>query len=425
MRTWRRLGGVIVVIAGCGDAAEEETQPSPSGALPCEVVTVLEACTGCHADPPLYGAPMPLLDVEDFRAAGLDGTALEELVRARVTSTTSPMPPQPAEPLDDAELAVLTAWLDAGMPARDEGDVCTPTGEGGAPVTLSCEPDIVVARAAPYTMPTGVLDETKCFGMTLENTGPKRHVVGLGPRVDNPEIVHHFLLFRTPEAESAEPFDCALFPPSWELLYAWAPGAPPYELPDAAGFPLEAGETANLVLQMHYNDYADADDLTDDTRVELCTTEELRPFDAGVMSFGGAGFTLPPNTTSELTCDFEVPAAAEPIMPVTIFQAWPHMHALGRAMKTTVTTTSGATKTIVDTSFSFDSQLLYPTDVDIDVGDSVRTVCTWENSTSEAVPYGEETKQEMCFNIVGYYPAITVPQWTGGIPVAAAECELD
>jgi hypothetical protein len=79
---------------------------------------------------------------------------------------------------------------------------------------------------------------------------------------------------------------------------------------------LEGGETAHLVIQMHYNNYANADDLTDDTRVELCTTSELRQHDAGVMSFGGTSFVLPPNATSELTCDFDVPTQAEPVMPV-------------------------------------------------------------------------------------------------------------
>lgn len=76
------------------------------------------------------------------------------------------------------------------------------------------------------------------------------------------------LLWGLTSAACGEPFDCALFPPKWELLYAWAPGAPAYELPEQAGFPLEGGETANLVIQMHYNNYANAEDLTDDTRVD-------------------------------------------------------------------------------------------------------------------------------------------------------------
>ena len=422
-RAWLLLWGLTS--AACGDSGTSGDSNDPAKALPCDVQAVMAKCTSCHADPPLYGAPMPLTNVDDFSGSGLDGTALSELVLARVSATTSPMPPAPNEALTSAEIDVLSAWFDAGMPARAEGDSCEPLNEGGAPATLSCEPDVVLAKKAPYTMPAGVEDETKCFGLQVENTGAKRHIVGLGPAVDNAAIVHHFLVFRTPSPESEEPFDCALFPPKWELLYAWAPGAPAYELPEQAGFPLEGGETANLVIQMHYNNYANAEDLTDDTRVDMCTTSELRQFDAGVMSFGGANFELPPNTKSELTCDFSVPTQAEPVMPVHIFQSWPHMHSLGRAMQTTVTSPNGDERTIVDTNFSFESQLLYPTDIDIDVGDTVRTICTWENSTNEMVPYGEETNNEMCFNIVGYYPAITSPQWSGGLPAAAADCTLE
>jgi hypothetical protein len=422
-RGWLLLVGLTA--AACGDSSSSGDSNDPAKALPCDVQEVMAKCTSCHADPPIYGAPMPLTNVDDFSGTGKDGTALTELVLARVRATTSPMPPAPAEALTDAEVNVLSAWFDAGMPARAEGESCEPTNEGGAPATLNCTPDVVLSKKAPYTMPAGVEDETKCFGMQVENNGPKRHIVGLGPAIDNATIVHHFLVFRTPNAESEEPFDCALFPPKWELLYAWAPGAPAYELPEQAGFPLESGETANLVIQMHYNNYADAEDLTDDTRVDMCTTDELRQFDAGVMSFGGADFVLPPNTKSELTCDFSVPTQAEPVMPVHIFQSWPHMHSLGRAMQTTVTSPSGDERTIVDTNFSFESQLLYPTDIDIDVGDRVRTICSWENSTNEMVPYGEETNHEMCFNIVGYYPAITSPQWSGGLPVGAADCTLE
>jgi hypothetical protein len=190
----------------------------PAQALPCDVQAVMAKCTSCHADPPLYGAPMPLVDVDDFRGTGLDGTALSELVLARVRATTSPMPPAPNEALTDAEIDVLSAWFDVGMPAQPEGDACEPVNEGGAPAALGCEPDVVLAKKAPYTMPASVEDETKCFGLEVENPGAKRHIVGLGPAVDNAAIVHHFLVFRTPGPESEEPFDCALFPPTWELL---------------------------------------------------------------------------------------------------------------------------------------------------------------------------------------------------------------
>ncbi len=414
----------LTLLVACGDSLADN-ESDPQQLLPCDVAAVIERCASCHTDPPQFGAPMPLQRVDDFRAVGRDGESMQELVLQRVSDPVSPMPPAPAAHLTEAEITTLAAWFDAAMPARAAGATCEPTGAGGAPPMLSCDPDIVITKKQPYTVSSATVDETKCFGIELANAGPKRHIVALGPAVDNTSVVHHFLLFRAPTAQSEAPFDCALFPPEWDLLYAWAPGAPAHELPVEAGFPLEAGETSHLVLQMHYNNYAGGDDLVDDTAVELCTTADLRKHDAGVMSFGGVDFSLPPSASTTLTCDFSVPEAASPVMPVHIFQSWPHMHQFGRSMTTTLFKASGEEQTLVDAAFSFSSQLLYPTSVDLDVGDRMQTICRWDNTTPNTVSYGEASADEMCFNIVAYYPAITAPTFPGGLPAGLADCTTE
>jgi mono/diheme cytochrome c family protein len=440
-----RLASLVlacVLFAACGDDAAE---PGPgesttasssstssggpeSGDLPCDVRTVIaDNCAQCHSDPPRFGAPMPLVDAADFDAEGRDGRPYHESVPERVRDAVAPMPPAPAERLDDGELAVLDAWLAAGRPAATTDD-CD-AGEGGGypePEGLDCEVDTIIARAEPYAMPASVEDETKCFGIELTNDGPRKHIIGMGPSVDEERILHHFLLFRAPTAQSAEAFDCSLFPPDWTLLYAWAPGAPAQNLPEEAGFPLEEGETAHLVLQMHYNNYAGVVDPVDDTRVDLCTTTDLRPNDAGVMAFGGTSFTIPPRDDLELTCSFEAPEPSGGALPVTIFQSWPHMHALGRSLRTTVEKANGDVETLVDVpQFSYQSQLLYPADLDLEEGDRVTTTCGWSNTTDAPVSYGEASDAEMCFNIVTYYPAITVDGFTPALPTSSAVCTTE
>ncbi len=416
---------LALALSACGDDSTDSVPGPAAGELPCAVAAVIEKCESCHVDPPQFGAPMPLVTVADFQERGRDGSRLSELVMSRIADSATPMPPAPNARLDEAETATLQGWFDAGMPARAEGESCAPTGEGGAPATLSCEPDVIIKKAAPYEVASTTTDETKCFGIELANEGDKRHITAIGPAVDNSAIVHHFLLFRAPAAQPTGAFDCALFPPDWELLYAWAPGAPAYELPVEAGFPIPSGSTSHLVLQMHYNNYAGGSDLVDDTAVELCTTSDLRPNDAGTMSFGGVDFTLPANSETRMSCDFTVPAQAAPIMPVHIFQSWPHMHQLGRAMKATLFKANGDEQLLLDTAFSFSSQLLYPTNIDLEVGDRMNTICEWQNSLPTAVGYGEASSDEMCFNIVTYYPAITANGWSGALPAGAAECSTD
>jgi hypothetical protein len=417
--------------AGSGATTTSTASGADGGDLPCDVAALVNArCEQCHSNPPRYGAPMPLLDVADFDAIGRDGRLVHDLVAERVRADTKPMPPPPESRLDDEELAVLDAWFAAGRPAAS--DDCGGDGGGGGagggyePDGLDCEVDTVLSRAAAYTMPSGVEDETKCFGIELANDGPKKHIVGIGPDVDEDQIVHHFLLFRAPTAQPSEPFDCSLFPPDWTLLYAWAPGAPAQDLPEEAGFPIEEGETAHLVLQMHYNNYSDVEVPRDDTRVELCTTTDLRPNDAGVMAFGGADFVIPARGEAEMTCAFDAPEQNGGALPVNIFQSWPHMHALGRSMRTMVEKSDGTTVTMVDVpEFSFTSQLLYPTDVVFEGGDRVTTTCTWSNPTDQPVGYGEASDAEMCFNIVTYWPAIDVEGFTPSLPTTAATCQSE
>lgn len=40
----------------------------------------------------------------------------------------------------------------------------------------------------------------------------------------------------------------------------------------------------------------------------------------------------------------------------------------------------------------------------LQTGDRVTTTCTYQNNTSKTVTFGENTGNEMCFNLVVYYP---------------------
>jgi hypothetical protein len=56
--------------------------------------------------------------------------------------------------------------------------------------------------------------------------------------------------------------------------------------------------------------------------------------------------------------------------------------------------------------------------VDVYPGDKMTTRCTWNNTTDSTVKWGEATNEEMCFNLLAYYPRINLPQY--GSPAAAA-----
>ncbi len=84
------------------------------------------------------------------------------------------------------------------------------------------------------------------------------------------------------------------------------------------------------------------------------------------------------------------------------------MHLLGRSMSVTAMRQGGGMDTLVDEAFSFEGQASYETPLTLMPGDSIRTVCNYENTTSGPVGFGEGTGDEMCFAFVYAYPANTL-----------------
>lgn len=87
--------------------------------LPCEVQSLLrKRCQGCHADPPVEGAFIPLLSYTDLTARSKIDSAVTVAARSvrRIKDSLRPMPPAPATPITVSELTPLQAWIDAGTP---------------------------------------------------------------------------------------------------------------------------------------------------------------------------------------------------------------------------------------------------------------------------------------------------------------------
>jgi hypothetical protein len=370
---------------------------------------------------------MPLTSLEDLLAKGLDGTTrVADLAVARMKSDGPIMPPPPNSAASATDIGIIEDWIASGHPARTGGENCHGTGGNGGSGGggANCEPDIKVRASTPFEMPSTSSDEQVCFGVDLPATSDKRHITMIAPNIDNSKIIHHILLLSSPTAVDPLPKLCGVVNPDWKLLYAWGPGTPALALPAAAGLPLEADEETHFVLQIHYNNVNGLEGETDLSGLDLCTTTDLRQHDADVMACGGAGFSgIAPNATSHLDCTTDIPAAISGFLPLTIYQSWPHMHQLGAAFSSVAEHAGGSTSALAEVEdYSFEYQITYPNDVELNIGDTVKTRCTWQNDTPQAVNFGEDTGDEMCFNFVSYYPRIEAPMWHWFLPSAIADC---
>ncbi|WP_223635554.1 hypothetical protein [Corallococcus sp. EGB] len=118
----------VVVDAGVVD-------PGPDS-LPCDVQSVVAGrCASCHTTPAKAYAPMALLARSDFQRASMvdPASSMGQRSLVRLKDAASPMPPASEPPMPEADRALLTGWLEAGMPAG----TCGSLPFGPAPTTCA------------------------------------------------------------------------------------------------------------------------------------------------------------------------------------------------------------------------------------------------------------------------------------------------
>jgi hypothetical protein len=341
-----------------------------------------------------------------------------ELVKQRIHDDERPMPQPPNARLDAADLSTLDAWIAQGAPqstATCDADAASKPDSG-----LSCTPDVHMAPASAFAMPQNATDLYQCYGFDMP-VSAKRHMVGIAPHIDNPNIIHHLVLFQSDSATSSTPGPCNLVAQAkWRLIYGWAPGTKSFELPPEAGFALDEG-VAHYVVQIHYNNVHGLANQTDASGFDFCTTSQLRPNDADAVVFGAEKFTIQPRSTLDLTCTYTMPATTPTLH---VFAALPHMHQIGESIATTDTGGDGGASVDLGTrpQWDFGNQYYVDLDATISAGDTIRTRCVWTNGTTAPVTYGPYTEDEMCFSYTMYYPRVVDPTWTFLEPADNSQC---
>jgi hypothetical protein len=374
-----------------------------------------ERCRSCHGEPLDAGAPMPLLAAADFTAPAVGDSSRRvlDVVAQRIHDAARPMPPTGM--LDAAELAVLDAWLQAGAPAGAGTCESQPGGavepdpgatSGASDWAEDCETvhqvraHAVGDTAAEYHVTPDQTDAYICWYFDAPYAD---EVQGLQFRsvIDESPVVHHWLLYGTDQlpqpAGTVAP--CGGVGTGATLITGWAPGRDDLSMPDDVGLQMPGGAGAGLILQIHY--YANGMDVRDGSGVDFCTTRSFRDNTASISWLGTVNINVPAGAAGSATGVCQ-PGAQEPIH---ILRTWPHMHLHGRHMSLTVQRAAGGSETLLDQPFNFDFQTSYETPLTLMPGDSIETVCEFQNTADTTATFGEGTGDEMCFAFVYAYPA--------------------
>ena len=397
-----------------------------SNGLPCNVKNVIDArCAGaCHAAPPAFGAPMPLVTWQDFHRPAPKNGAIRvyQSVADRIHRAGAGRMPETGS-LDSQELRTLDDWIAAGAPAGDNCGVTPPRSDGGI-VRDAALPDAptdedttcVEFRAhgqqasndkTPFDT-SQILFPAGEFYVCFNFTSPwKEAVQGLqfATIIDNAETLHHWLFYQTPLPVTDGSFSpCTGQHPLQALITGWAPGNQDLQLPPDVGLEL-APPTGNYVLELHYNNPA-GKVFKDASGVRVCASKKFRPKTASITWTGSEKIDIPPRApgTASGKCN---PGRLNmgPSEPITIFAAWPHMHKLGTRMSTIINRAGGGTEVLLDKPFNFASQVSYPTPAVLQPGDTLLTTCYYDNPGTGSVGFGPSTTQEMCYDFLYAYPA--------------------
>lgn len=293
-------------------------------------------CSSCHRDGGIGG----------FSLIGYDNAFNQrESILSAVTGKR--MPPWKADPtyrhfkgeniLTADQIQKITDWVTADGPAGNLADApAEPVFLDGSSLGI---PDEVLFTPA-YTM-TATEDEYRCFVLPsglLEN----KFLRGLEVLPGNHAAVHHVLIYEDKTGQ-AKQLDAQTPEPGYisfggtgvqgtKLIGAWVPGNRPFLLPPFMGIPLAAG--SDLVVQVHFP--GSATGLSDMSRLNLFftpTNQNVREvsitpvINHSPLSMENGPLIIPANTTRDFKASYNVP------VDVTLIGVGPHMHLIGRSIK--------------------------------------------------------------------------------------------
>jgi len=387
-----------------------------------DVAPILQnKCQGCHR--PGEVGPFSLMS---YRHAVKWADDINEYVQNRKMPPWKPVDAhgvfRDERELSDAEMATIARWVDGGMKEGDTRDLPPPrTYKEGWQLG---EPDLVLKFPEELVVGGSGRDLFRCVVMPTNLTEDK-FVMAYEVRPSNRRVVHHTLNFidttgqgrklEDKEKERNKKADEQDHGPGYSVsmgigftprmaIGGWAPGQNPKPLPDGVGYYLPKG--SDVVVQMHY--HRTGKEERDRTRIGFYFAKKpvSQVFQAVVLP--GRFLAIPANKE-----DFKVEGDVWVDQEVTLHTIMPHMHLLGRNIKTTMTLPDGTVKDLVwikDWDYNWQETYFLKEPLKVPAGTKFHVEAFYDNSVKnplnpfnppKSFRFGEQTTDEMCFVFLG------------------------
>ena len=407
--------------SGCGQPGadpqpEAHAQPQPPSFAAEVAPLVHRKCGACHhADGP---APFALLRYAEVRD---HGAQIVEVTRSGFMPPWLPEPGQHAfvgedeRRLSPAELDLLAAWVDAGMP---EGD---PSRTPAPPIYAAGwslgEPDRILRVAEPFELPADGPDVYRNLVIPVP-AGAEGFVRAVELRPGSPRVVHHAVMRVDVSGEAARldaldeevGFDGMVFGgarmPNGHFI-GWTPGKRPSPGSDARAWQLVPG--AELVVQVHMRPSGKPESVQPEVGLYFASGPPSKPGIAAQLS--SSRLDIPPGEADYRVDDqFRLPA------DVDLISIYPHAHYLGKRMRATARLPDGRTLELLridDWDFDWQDQYRYVEPIRLPAGSVIAMDYRYDNSAENPrnpasppvrVQFGPSSTDEMAELILEVEP---------------------
>jgi len=313
--------------------------------------------------------------------------------------------------LTGAEIAVLTAWAEAGAPRGDPKDLPPPPtfAEGWK----LGPPDLILVPSEGFPVPASGPDVYRCFVLPT-NLARDSFLEAVDCAPGERGAVHHIIAYidttgrgRQLDADAPGP---GYFAPSGvgidaDELSFWTAGSEPHRLPAGVGIHIPA--QADIVLQVHYHPSGKAGN--DKTLVGLYFARKPIKQALHWNNASSYDFQLPAGDSNvEVKASWFVPVDLE------VLAVSPHMHQLGHDMQMSVHLPNGGTQNLIeiaDWDPAWQTAYYFDKPIPLVAGSIVNVVAHFDNSAHarnpnqppKMVKFGGNADDEMC---VGYIAVV-------------------
>ena len=411
-----------------------------------------KSCAECHRSG--EASPFSVMTYKETRPWA-------KSIREKVVNRT--MPPWHADPhfgewandrrLTQKEIDTITAWVDGGAKEGDAKDL-PPAPKFAEGWTIG-KPDLVIPLPETFTLEASGPDEYQYFEV---DPGFKQdtYVQMAEARPDNRRIVHHIIAFIKPPQEEAgqkpskeelekmkaeferestqyqdgflvrTKADAPIQNDGCQLpnggagtdrsaknegvsnivwLAAYAPGAPPIQLPQKTAIRVPAGAT--ILFQMHYSKVAGSVQ-KDRSSIGLIFAKQQPEKELLVREVSNTYLNIPAGADNhKVTGCWTVPE------DIHVQSLGPHMHMRGKSQRIEAFYPNGQRETLLDVpNYDFSWQTFYEPKAlkAIPKGTRILVTSTFDNSAknkfnpdpTKAVRWGEPTYDEMMIGFISY-----------------------